>query len=128
MDPKTVAIKGPGGLYGRIGELGKGLFGWYPIIWDGTSVSDDKYKWTLTKPDNLFEIRPLSDEGCLGLDATSHSTSLEQQFYVKPGHDRGAYESPIIYEGNYIVPLEAVVEYSNDQGKYPSCAFAVEVL
>jgi hypothetical protein len=129
MDPKTVAIKGFKGLYGRVGTLGNGLFGWYDIVFDGPSSSDPKYQWTMTKPDSLFSFRPNSGEpGCLGLDATQYSTDVCKQFYLKPDSagGRGPYESPVVYEGTLVGELLGVVEYND--GKYPSCAFSVELL
>lgn len=128
MDPKTVRLKGPGGKYARLGTIGAGLFDWYDVHWDGTDPNDSKYHWTMTKPDSLFGFRPPEDVGWLGIDATKFSSDLGMQFYVKPGgaDARGAYESPVVYENTVVGELLGLVEYSD--GKYPSAAFAVEIV
>jgi hypothetical protein len=126
---KTVAIKGPGGKYGRADASGTGPWGhigWRGIKWDGDEPTAD-YQFELTQPDDRFKFVHIATRGLLGVDATKFSGSVGEQFYLKPDeNDRGAYESPVVYEGNLTGFLEGVVEYAD--GKYPSCAFAVEVL
>lgn len=80
----------------------------------------------MSKPDTHFGLVP-GVGGWLGIDATKYSGNIGEQFYVTPdGRDRGPYESPVVYTGTLNGMLMGVVEYSD--GKYPSCAFAVEVL
>jgi hypothetical protein len=131
METKIVAVKGPAGLYGRIlaADLGQGLFGWYPVKFDCASPDDD-CKFELTKPDDKFQLLHQKTDALFGADATGFSSDLTKQFYGKPGGPaaRGAYESPVIYDGNLNGTLQGVVEYDSEVGKYFSCAFAVEVL
>jgi hypothetical protein len=96
-DTETGAIKGPGNKYGRVlaASLGKGLFGWYPILFDRDEPDDDCW-FDLSKPDSRHQLRHAKIDGLLGADATEHSSSIPQQFYLKPGNERGILESPVL--------------------------------
>jgi hypothetical protein len=133
MDMKLVAVKGAAGKYGRADKPDTGPWGhlkegWRGIIFDRDHPDTD-CQFELTKPDDRFKLVHVQTRTLFGLDATKHSGGINEQFYLKPDeNNRGAYESPVIYEGNLNGALQGVVEYVNDEGKYFSCAFAVEVL
>jgi hypothetical protein len=140
METKVVCVKGPAGKYARADEPNTGIWGglvddagnprnWRGVIWDGTDRNDPRYHFELSKPDARFAFVHIDTRCFLGLDATKHSTDLGTQFYLKPeGETRGGYESPVVYDGNLSGVLSGQVEYDDAQGKYVSCAFAVDVL
>lgn len=128
-----VAVKGPGGKYGRPDAPNTGPWatlgrGWRGFVFD-RDAPDDDCRLEMTKPDQRFQLRHAATGTLLGLDGTRFATSVGDQFYCKPeGEGRGGYEAPCIYEGNLNGGLQGVVEYDDERGKYYSCAFAVEVL
>lgn len=133
MDTKIVAIKGPGGKYGRADAPNTGPWGglnkgWRGLIWDGNSP-DDAYRFELTQPDAKHKIVHVQTRGLFGIDPTN--AHIAEQFYLKPDeNDRGWGESPVVYDGNVSGVISGQVEYDVDPtlGKFVSCAFAVEVL
>jgi hypothetical protein len=97
MSSEIVAIKGPGNKFGRVRQedAGKGMFGWYPILFDRDAPDDDCW-FELSKPDSRHVLRHTKIDGILGADATEHSADIPHQFYLKPGNDRGILESPVV--------------------------------
>lgn len=134
MDTKIVALRGPGGKFGRpdapnTGPWGHLNQGWRGLVWDGDAVVNDNYKFELSKPDAKHKLVNLTTRGLFGADPTN--SHLAEQFYLKPDeHDRGWGESPVIYEGNISGVVAGWVEFDVDPalGKFVSCGFAVEVL
>jgi hypothetical protein len=134
MDTKIVAIKGPGGKYGRADAPNTGPWGglgagWRGLVWDGDAPHNDNYRFELTQPDKRHKLVNVATRGLFGVDATS--AHIAQQFYLKPDeNDRGWAESPVVYDGNVSGVVFGVVEFDQDAalGRFVSCAFAVEVL
>lgn len=128
-DALIVAIKGPGGKYGRAdapntgpwGHLGTG---WRGIVWDGTAPTAE-YLFEATHPDADWQLVHRETRGLFGADATRYSGSLLSQFYLKPTLERGFCEVVSIYEGLREGFLLGVIEYAD--GRFPSCAVAIEV-
>jgi len=91
------AIKGPGNKFGRVlaADFGMGPFGWYPIRFDRDTPDDDCW-FKLTRPDARHQLQHTKIDGILGGDATEHSADIPRQFYLKPGSERGALESPLV--------------------------------
>lgn len=137
MEPQIGLIKSLRGAYGRYDDRDTGPWaslqqGWRGVVWDGGPEAKDDPRYHFRRTDvgdgrSTLESVPVG--GWFGADATSHSGDIGAQFYVTP-RDRapGDYEMPAIYEGTLKGYLLGVVEYANDQGKYPSCAFAFEAL
>lgn len=138
-DTKIVAIQGPGGKFGRMDAPNTGPWkdlnqGWRGLLWDRTTPDDD-CKFELSKPDDRFKLVHVATRALLGLDNTKHvpavagQLGLDFQFYGKPDeHDRGEYECISVYESPRTGMAVGFVEYQNDEGKYPSCDFAVVTL
>jgi hypothetical protein len=67
--------------------------------------------------------------GFAGADATKHSGSiLDQFYYMPPGQAAGGYETWRVYEGTENGALLALIEYTNDEGRYFACGLAVELV
>ncbi len=92
------------------------------------------YAFELSQPDNRHQLYHAGVDGFFGADATAFAVSPgSDQFYVKPAAEtRGAYESPVVYEGNVTSKLlSGQVEYLYNEGNGPagvSCGFSVVVL
>lgn len=155
---QQVAIVGPAGLYGRPDKPNTGPWGglkddagnprnWRGVIWDGVKGADGQinsnknpkatsadYQFELSMPDGRHSLYHAGADGFFGADATANAVSPgSDQFYVKPAAEtRGAFEAPVVYEGN-VTPklLSGQVEYVANDGAGPafvSCGFGVEVL
>lgn len=131
METQIVALRGPGGKFGRADVPSTGPWareGWRGMIWDGVTP-DAEYRFELTKPDAKHKLVHVQTRGLFGADPTINH--IAQQFYLKPDeHDRGWGESPVIYEGNVSGVIAGWVEFDVEPslGKFVSCGFAVEVL
>src|SRR5436190_16758274 len=75
MDTKIVALRGPGGKFGRpdgpnTGPWGHLNQGWRGMVWDGDSPSGDNYKFELSRPDTKHKLVNLATRGLFGADPT----------------------------------------------------------
>lgn len=136
INGKTVVLRGPGGKLGRPDAPNTGVWaylraGWRGIIFDGSDTSDERYHHVATLVENSnYAITHKQNNGLCGADATKYSTALDKQFYYKPDSntDRGSYETWRVYSGNENGAVQAQIEYDDNEGKYFSASFAVEVV
>lgn len=85
------------------------------VVFDQISESDET-EWEISKPDDRFAIRPLSDKNkFLGADSTKYGTDICKQFYLTDS--RGNYESWFIGTRPSGL-IEAVIEYINQGANY----------
>jgi hypothetical protein len=121
-------LVGPKGLFARIdpNELGKGLFGWYPIHFDAPD-SNGNSEFELTDLGNgRFTVRHINSNAWYGADLTQYSDDIGKEFYGKPNEEgAGPYEMPY---GFGPLPdtgmLILMIQYSPDSGK-PFCSTPV---
>ncbi len=97
MNNEMGGLIGPKGLFARIdpNELGKGLFGWYPIHFDSQDSSNDS-EFKLTDLGNgRFTCMHMSTSSWYGADLTQYSDDISKEFYGKPNSlGAGPYEMP----------------------------------
>jgi hypothetical protein len=130
METQIVAIKGPGGKYGRpdapnTGPWGHLGTGWRAVRFD-RATPDADCRFELSKPDDKHKLVNVSTRGLFSVDPTA--AHIEEQFNIKPSEtDRGWSESPVVYDGNLFGQLTGQVEFTQDAalGRFVSCAFVV---
>jgi hypothetical protein len=98
MTPEIGAVRGPGNKFGRVtsAEAGKGMWGYYLVLFDRDTPDDDCW-WEASKPDQYYQLQHTKLPIILGADSTEHSTDIPHEFYGKPiSEGRGILESPVI--------------------------------
>lgn len=94
-------IVGVGGKFGRMGDVGTGLFKRRGIIWDGDPANGPvgDYEFTLVETSPGRGVASDTKHGsAVGADLTQYSTDETHQFYgLNPGEQPGEYETPFLY-------------------------------
>ena len=135
IDGKTVILRGPAGQLAAPDAPNTGIWGhlgtgWRGVDWaDPHSAGTDCNHVAAKQPDGNYTFRSVH-HGLMGADATKHSVGLDKQMYYKPdgNTDAGGYETWRVYEGTENGAILALIEYTNDEGRYFACGLAVEVV
>lgn len=94
-----------------------------PMLFDRRTVGPE-HVFDLSKPDDKLKAVHRQTGALWGADGTEHGGNICDQFYGKPGTDRGPYESPIGFQVDGI-PAIAVAYTRPDGSRYLSACLTV---